>query len=252
MRSAAQFAYAQARVQARYARLPSDADWQHLAGVRGLAGFLEEARAATLGEWVKPLSGLSDSHDIEAGLRALYREHVEEVAGWLPEPWAPAVWWTRWLVLIPLFERLARGERLPGWVGRDHDLHGLLDEAGELDPERLRRDGAEALLVPGGEPAFTWLKEWRRRWPPGKSAYLRNLAALETLLARHLADFRRSPPESAWASRNQLRTRLSRLFHRRLSQPAGVFIYLALVLLVLERLRAELVGRALFSAREAV
>ena len=45
MRCACRFAYAQARIQARFARLPGEEDWERQTGMRGLAGFLEEARS---------------------------------------------------------------------------------------------------------------------------------------------------------------------------------------------------------------
>jgi hypothetical protein len=251
MSSVSRFAYAQARLQARYARLPTDADWEQLAGVRGLSGFLEEARVGALRGWVKPFSGQSDAHDIEIGLRIAYREQVAEVVDWLPRCWRDAAGWTRWLVLIPLFEHLARGGSSPAWLKRDHDLAVLLDQAADLDRERLGRAGAGLLLVPGGDPASAWLGEWRRRWPAGDSASLQNLQAFQTLLARHLADFRHAGRDAAWELRRRLRAQLGLLFHRRLLEPAAAFIYLALVLLDLERLRAELVARALFAAGEA-
>lgn len=251
MKTHCRFAYVQARIQARFARLPTDEDWERLAGVRGLASFMEDARNGSLRDWVKPFSGQSDSHDIEVGLRALYREHVAEVVAWVPKPWQPAFWWTRWLVLIPFFDHLARGGAMPGWVNRDHALHRLLDEMGDLDRDRLRRAGISVLLVPDGDPAAAWLLEWRRRWPRCKAGYLRNLTLLEGLLARHSEEFRRAGPTSTWALRYRLRGQLALLFHQRLLQPAGVFIYLILVLLDLERLRAELVDRALFAAPEA-
>jgi hypothetical protein len=242
------FAYAQARLQARFAQLPTESDWERLAGVRGLAAFLEEARFAALRGWIKPFSGRSDAHEIEVGLRAAYREQVAEVADWVPEPWRDAVHWTRWLVLIPLFDHLARGRPLPAWVERDHDLQTLLDDAGELDQERLRRSGALQLIVPGGDPAGVWLGEWRRRWPDGGGQHRRALEALQALLGRHLEDFRQSGTESAWDLRKRLRARLGLLFHRRLLQPAAAFVYLGLVIMDMERLRFELVTRALFGA----
>jgi len=251
VKTACRFAYAQARIHARYACLPTDADWERLAGARGLAGFFEEARNGALRNWVKPFSGLSDSHDIEAGLRAFYREHVAEVVAWVPRPWQAAFRWTRWLVLIPLFDHLARGEAMPAWVSRDHGLHRLFDGKGDLNTARLRRAGVSSLLVSDGDPAAAWLLEWRQRWPRCRPVYLRNLALLEILLARHLAEFRRASPETTWALRYRLREHLGLLFHQRLLQPAGVFIYLILVLLDLEHLRSELVGRALFAASEA-
>jgi hypothetical protein len=251
MSSASRFAYAQARLQARVAGLPTDADWERLAAARGLSGFLEEARAGSLRVWVKPFSGQSDTHDIEIGLRIVFREEVAAVVEWLPQRWREAVGWTRWLVLLPLFEHLARGGATPAWLKRDHDLAALLDQAANLDRERLGRAGAGLLLAQGGDPAAAWVAEWRRRWPAGDAKSLRNLESLQALIARHLEDFRQARRETAWELRRRLRARLGLLFHRRLLEPAAAFIYLGLALLDLERLRAELVARALFAAGEA-
>jgi hypothetical protein len=63
-----------------------------------------------------------------------------------------------------------------------------------------------------------------------------------------LEDFRQSGTESAWDLRKRLRARLGLLFHRRLLQPAAAFVYLGLVIMDMERLRFELVTRALFGA----
>jgi hypothetical protein len=237
-------------MQARFAQLPTESDWERLAGMLGLAAFLEEARTGALRVWIKPFSGQSDTHDIEAGLRVVYREQVAEVAGWMPARWGEALRWTRWLVLIPLLDHLARGGDTPAWVGRDHDLQVLLGEAQSLDPKRLRPDGADVLLAPGADPAADWLTEWRRRWPACSAEQRRHLTALEALLTRHRESFRQSRPESAWDLRRRLRAQLGLLFHRRLLQPAGAFIYLALVALDMERLRAELVVRALFASEQ--
>jgi hypothetical protein len=67
------FAYAQARIQARFASLPSEAEWQRVAASRSLASFLEEARTGCLRDWVKGFSGQSDVHYLEEGLRSLFR-----------------------------------------------------------------------------------------------------------------------------------------------------------------------------------
>jgi hypothetical protein len=250
MRASGSFAYAQARLQARFSGLPGESDWQQLAGLRGLAAFLEEARAGALGGWVKPFSAQSDSHDIEIGLRIAYREQVTEVAAWVPARWRDAVSWTRWLVLMPLFDHMARDMPAPDWLRRDHDLQALLDETAGVDRARLQRAGAGVLLVPGGDPVASWLAEWRRRWPDCGAACRRGLAALEALLSRHLAAFRRSDPELAWELRRRLRAQLGLLFHRRLLEPVTGFIFLGVVALDLERLRSELVARALFAGGE--
>jgi hypothetical protein len=64
----------------------------------------------------------------------------------------------------------------------------------------------------------------------------------------HLSSFRQSTPAAAWDLRQALRERLRLQFHLRLLAPVSVFLYLALILLDLERLRAELLRRALFDS----
>jgi hypothetical protein len=250
MRTSCRFAYAQARLQARFALLPADEEWQRLNGSRTLAGFLEEARSGVLRDWIRPFSGQSDSHDLEVGLRALFREQVSEVAGWLPHAWRAAMIWTRWLVLLPLFEHLARGEGMPAWAAGDHDLRPLLDEQGGLSRERLRVGGADVLTA-HTDAAAVWLEEWHGRWPSCRPEFLRNLRALECILSGHLEAFRGARTEGAWRLRSALRERLGVLFHRYLLQPAGAFAFIAISALEMERLRSELVTRALFAPRES-
>lgn len=250
MTTSCRFAYAQARVQARFAALPGEDAWQALAAARSLAAFLEDARTGALRDWVKGFSGQSDVHDLEAGVRVQFRETADELARWVPEPWAPALRWTRWLILLPLLDHLARGGSVPGWVRRDAGLARLLGEDGTLDTVRLGRLGA-APLVGSEDPAGAWLAAWRARWPSCSGEALGNLGALATLLGDHLTAFREAPTRSTWELRGALTARLRHLFHRRLLQPAGVFTYLVLVALALERLRAELVTRVLFPEEAA-
>lgn len=250
MKTSCRFAYVQARVQARFAALPSAEEWQRLAASRSLAAFLEDARTGPLRPWVKAFSGQSSSEDVEVGIRGSFHEAVEELADWVPEPWREAVRWTHWLSLLALWDHLARGEGPPDWSTRDPFLSRLLDEDGRIDPRRVDAAGAAALLGED-DPARAWAEHWRRLWPGCKREFLANLDALGALVSRHLAVFREARPESAWGLRLTLRGRLQRLFHGRPLQPAAPLIYLALVALELERLRAELVTRALFAPEEA-
>jgi hypothetical protein len=66
-------------------------------------------------------------------------------------------------------------------------------------------------------------------------------------LGAHLAAFHQSPPDAAWGLRQALRDRLRVRFHQHPLQPLIIFLYLALILLDLERLRGELLRRCLFS-----
>jgi hypothetical protein len=249
MSTLSRFAYAQARIQARYARLPTEEEWQRLAPARTLPSFLEEAREGAMREWVKGFSGQSDAHDLEVGVRNLFRETVDELAGWLPEPWRPAMSWTRWLPLLPLLDHQTRTGSAPPWLQRDPGLQGLLTD-GRTDPGKLRGAGAGALADAPAEHAAAWVLEWRRLMPPVKRSFERHVDELVGLLTKHLAVFRDARSESAWDVRRALRGRLTLLLHRHLLQPASAFVFLGLTALDLERLRGELVSRALFAAGE--
>jgi hypothetical protein len=251
MKTDRRFAYVQARVQARFARFPTEEEWQRLAGARNLATFLEEARVGVLRDWIKGFSAQSDTHDLEAGVRLLFRETAEEVAEWVPAAWREAVLWTRWLTLLPLLDHVAHGGKVPPWAGRDPLLRTLQREDGALDADRLRRAGAGPLADLSADPTGSWSAEWRRRRPPCKGELLRQLDALADSLHAHLTTFRQARPDAAWSLRKELRARLSLLFHCRLLQPVGPFIFLLLTGLDLERLRAELVTRTIYATKEA-
>ncbi|AGA91014.1 hypothetical protein Thimo_2269 [Thioflavicoccus mobilis 8321] len=242
------FGYAQARMQARYALLPDEAAWGRLAAARSLTAFLAEARALRFGQWVKGFSRHSSAHELERGVRLQFRDTVDAVAGWMPERWGPAVAWTRWLPYLPLFALLARGDSVPRWACEDYLLVALLDEAGQPRPAMVGEAGLRPLFAGDVDVAAAWLREWQRRWPPsggeGRSALTRLLA----LFGAHLVAFRSAAPDATWPLRRELRTELRQRFRRSSLQPVTPFIFLALVALDLERLRAELVGRALFAA----
>lgn len=244
------FAYAQARIQARFAALPPEAEWERLTATRTLASFLEEARSWSLRDWVKGLSSQSDVHDLEAEIRALFRENLEAVARWSPAPWRHAVVWVSWLTRLRLLAHLQAGWAAPGWLARDSAIRGMLDDEGKLDPGYLRDIGAESLVEPDGGLVLAWTREWRRRWPPCTREAKRNLEDLKSLLTAHLDDFRRAQPDSAWRLRKELRERLHLRFHRHPIEPVAPFIFLALVALDLERLRGALISRALFTGQE--
>lgn len=244
------FAYAQARIQARFAALPQEAEWQRLAASRTLASFLEDARAGSLRDWVKGFSSQSGVHDLEAGIRSLHRENLEEITGLVPATWREAVSWVRWLVLLPLLAHLQTGGKVPGWARGDPLVQALTVGEGELDMRRLKDAGAQSFLESEGGLVAVWIAEWHRRWPRCSSEASRALEALRDLLMAHLDAFPEAPPESAWRLRGELREILRLRFHRQVLQPVVPFIYLALLTLDLERLRAALVTRALFPEQD--
>lgn len=229
------FGYGQARIQAGLERLPTESEWGHLAAVRTLASFLEEARTGPLKPWVKGFSAQSRASDLERGVRVLARERILQVAAWSPERWRDAVSWLEWLAWLPVVEHLARGEPAPDWLD-DEPLWSMLAEA------------AGPLLSVGDDEAVgaRWLAGWIERWPPMGREARAHLEGLIRLTGQHLDTFRSTRPELAWEPRQRLRGRLNVYPRRYPLEPVGVFAYLGLVLLDLERLRAELLRRALF------
>jgi hypothetical protein len=249
MRGALDFGYAQARVQARYAALPAETEWQRLAAARSLGAYLEEARIGPLGPWLKGISTVSEAHDVERGIRSLAWEQAQEVARWVPRAWRPAVRWVAWLPYLAVFEARARADPLPPWALQDARLQEVLEVQGAPPGTRPCKQDLTPLLAPGDSEQMEsrWLRGWQERWPESGRRASRPLSAFGQELAAHLRVFRRASPDTAWDLRRQLRERLRLRLHQRLLQPLAVFLYLALVLLDLERLRGELLRRCLFS-----
>lgn len=249
-----QLAYAQARVQARFAQRLGERDWQRLGAVRSFGPYLREVRTTVLREWLAGISERSDSHEIEQGLRQQFRRSVTETEGWVPEPWRPAVAWVGWLPLLPLLHPLLLGERAPVWLSRDPTLGPCLDGQRRLRPEKLAAASGGELLG-GGSAGLglveVWLAGWRRRWPPVTEEVRTGLERLRYRLATHWTAGAAGPDDPAGAPR-LLREPLERLFHRSVLQPAMLFAYLGLVALDLRRLRGELIGRALFQGGDGL
>jgi hypothetical protein len=247
----AAFSYVQARAQARLATLPRESDWQRLEAARTLSAFLEDARATALKPWVAGLSGSSDAHDIDRGIRAVFRAETEAAARWVPEGWRAAVRWVQWLPGLLVIGLALRSGGLPDWVARDPGLASLLGPQGELERAALDAAGLRPCveaIVAGGDLTEAWLEGWRSRCPPVGGTARRSLDRMAATLLDHRREFLAAAPERTWHLRRELDHRLRHLFHVFLRQPAGLFVYLALVALGLERLRAALVSRTLFAA----
>lgn len=238
--------YLQARLQARLSGHPDGYAWRRIETARSLATALDSTRntpfLTALTSGLTPEAGV---HAIERACRARLRTLVHEVTHWVPEEWRDAVDWTHVLVELPLLFYLHTGAPPLAWMHEDAALRPYLDpdtrrhalERGPLAPIASHWDEAASLRR-------AWLAEWRRRWPRRFERAL--LDELVGLVSAHLRSFRVTPPAEAWQAREALRARIVRQFRRSLLHPAAAFGYLALALLDAERLRAELVRRAVF------
>lgn len=223
MRSRAEFAFAQTRLQARHGERLTDADWRALESAQSPDRYLEQARATSLRRFVARIGAGMDSHAIERALRAEARAYVDEVAAWAPVRWRPAVAWLRHAPDAPLIDGLRRGASLQSWMRADAALAPVVGDDGVSRTTTDRMD------------------EWRRLWPKD-AAHCATLARLAETVSIELA---RAAQENA-------RPELARLFIRAIrahpATPAALVAHIGLTFLDLERLRGGMTRRALFAS----
>jgi hypothetical protein len=246
------FAYLQARLQARHATHPDDAQWRTLAATRGLPAYLAEARRTGMAPWVGAIPEGSDSHPIEHALRRRLHDTIDEIADWTPTPWRPAVAWCHWLPELPLLGHLLAEVEPPFWLGESHHLRPYLHATATARRASLVAAGAGALVEgwEDGTPLEGWFTGWRQRWPHVARAARRPLDELAEAVEVHLRDFTTYAISDAWGARRRFQERLQRLFRRHPVEPVALFSYLALLSLDVERLRGGLVERAVFAPVE--
>lgn len=233
------FAYAGARIQARYGKRVPAAQWERLRRLGTLDAFLQAARDTGLRPWVLQIDPQADAHQVEAHFRLLFRRRVSELAGWAPAAWRPAIDWVAVLPDLPAIAHRLGGGPAAAWMAADAGLAWLTrDERPRLPPE-LRVFQAEKGDAP--EPVAAWMQHWRERWPatlPGERAALQALAGLiGAALQAAVAD--------APAAEAALLRPLRRLFRRHTRAPAGLFADLVLTWMELTAVRGALLRRRL-------
>lgn len=249
MNSSARFAYAQARLQARHGMRPTEQLWRRLASPGDLAGFLQQAQHTTLRPWVLGMQATPNSHPLELSLRQHFRRYVDEVAGWLPENWGVVVRSTKRLPDLPLLQYLLRGEPAPPWLLEDAELRPFTAESLATRLEAMHDSDSDYLATTAqrNEPlAPAWLEHWQRQWPASRR-FAAGLEYLARLLRRYLQDARAVQVSTGSVSRQQLVSGLNHAFRRYSFEPAAACAHLGLVALDLEKLRGELLQRALFA-----
>lgn len=225
-------AYAQARVQARYAERPGMSAWTRLDHVQDFGRYLQQATAAGFGRWLDKLGPESTPHVIEISLREAYRQHVHEVAEWMPVAWRDSVSWFSILMDLEQIRRIMSGESLPSWTKDDPFLRHVSSSDDVWPIPMLADAGSEA-----EEFSERWRLLWRESWPSVGSGMERDLSKLSEILP--ISAFDDAPIE--WLERN---------FRRRARQPIAMFSYLTLILADLLRLKGEMMMRDTFTAEK--
>ena len=241
--------YVQARLQSRHGDRLAEAGWHALEAAQTADAFLDRSRATPLARFTEPVSASMNPHAMERVLRGAWRAYVNEIAGWLPDAWRPAVAWTALLPDLPAIDALLKGE-MPAWAGQDPALAPFT----EPDPaQRLTALQASpfAPLLPREDETdllgARWARHWRRLWPKQSAADRRALNALTHAVQSHIERLARAgAQETSETHRRDLEKAVTRLFRRHGASPTAVFGHLVLTALDLERLRGGLVRRRLF------
>ena len=237
-----EFAYAQARAQARHGARLSAETWSFLDSSVGLAQYLHLARGTTLAQRVEHFSAATSPHVIERSLRREWHREVESATHWVPIRWRAAVAWTGRLAEFPTLTHLLDGGASLPWMVGDPVL-----SAYALDDAEAARSSIEATLPGTSAQAVAgpagWPLPWRRLWPD-EGADDPGLRDLLALVERHV-NGREADPAGDW--RESLERRAVAILRRYREQPVTVFCHLLLCAVELHRLRQGLLQRALFN-----
>jgi hypothetical protein len=249
MNSGARFAYAQARLQARHGMRPTEQLWRRLASTGDLANFLQQAQHTTLRPWVLGMQATQTSHTLELSLRQHFRHYIDEVANWLPLNWGVVVRSAKGLPDLPVLQFLLRGEAAPQWLLEDARLLPFTAENMATRLEAMQRSDYDYLATAWqrGEPLYkAWLERWQQQWPASRR-FAAGLAYLARLLRQYLEGPRGETAAAGGLQRQRLIAGLNLAFRRYSFEPAAACAHLGLVGLDLEKLRGELLRRALFA-----
>jgi hypothetical protein len=248
MKATAQFAYVQARLQARHGQRPNEEVWRQLEGVGDLTNYLHVVRRSSLRPWVLGLNSSGDSHNTEQLLRSRFRSYVDEVAGWLPPDWTESARWIKRLPDLPALQYLLAGNTAPDWLQKDPMLSEFAIEHRELRIEAFNQSDCAYLAAAwqkGSSLPAAWLEHWRQLLPANtlKDAGTRQMIKLFSNQLAPVADLAAVDTNH---QRYRLEAQLKALFRRYSFQATAAFAHLGLIALDLEKLRSGMVRRTLF------
>jgi hypothetical protein len=252
--SQARFAYAQTRLQARHGQRPGEADWRRLASTGDLANYLTAARRTPLRPWIEGIPSVETSHGLESHLHQQFRRYVEDVAHWLPVEWRASITWIGHLADLPALQYLLQTGTKPDWMQDDFGLGEIAGDSTVTFLDKLPGSSHAYLgrALQDGIPLYdAWFNQWQRIWP-AKSGLHSGLVQLGRLVRQHLQEEQTATLPAAGNAPEALATSLGAAFRRHSFKPAAACAHLGLVALDLERLRGELVQRALFEETTAV
>jgi hypothetical protein len=242
---AVEFAYAQARAQARHGERLSPDTWRLLESSVGLAQYLHLVRGTTLASCVEHFSATTSPHVIERSLRREWYREVGSAKCWVPLRWRGAVAWTSRLAELPAVSHLLHGGAALPWMADDPVLSAFAAEDADTARAAIEELLPDLTTVGNEEndALAAWLRSWQRLWPDDAKRDP-TLEGLVTLIERHARD---SGASEATDWRGDLERHALRVLRGRREQPVTIFCHLLLSALELHRLRQGLLQRAVFN-----
>jgi hypothetical protein len=254
MHDASRIAYAQARVQARFSKRPTETFWRELEAGRELAHLLEIVRPSPLGAALGSVAASVNGHALEVQLRRHWVGACGEIAAWYPSQWRPAMQWLSWLPWIAGLQWLAQDAPASPWMASAAHFEGLAREPAQAPGQRLP-DGPLAPLAQafaaGEDLATAWRSHWRSQWPATDARLLRGLGQLDAALEAFLpgtTDPKAAPFDAAVEI---AQAAIRRVFRRLAGTPVAGMALLLLLALDHLRLRAALTVACWFGTARA-
>jgi hypothetical protein len=243
-------AYAQVRIQSRYGQRADTSVWLKLHNIQDLGSYLQTAQQSALRPWVLGLSATHSSHDIELALRQKYRQHVDEVAGWMPIRWQQPVRWIKRLVDLPALQYLLTGGEPLEWMKSDPCISEFTADDPQSRAQAMIEAGNKAMvdaLQQDGSILSGWLSQWHRIRP--RSMNLNHgLRALDKLIHEYAQRQANQHGRVLPTDYDQLLDQLRLLFRRYAFQPTAVVAYLVIVAVDVYRIRSDLMQRLFFQS----
>jgi hypothetical protein len=244
----ADFAYVQARLQARHGTRLSDQEWRRLEALHDPVQYLHRLHNSSRARWVERIAPGMSSHLLEARLRAEWRSYARDVASFHPESWRAAIAWTAFLIDLPVLDHLLRGGPVHSWMAEDEIYAPWCRTPAPERQRALDRSPVAALLHEARSGTSTpqaWLAVWRRLCPRLSPQHSQALEEINETVAAHCAAMRAADSLPSFELRMTLKLRLCVLFRLHFETAAASLAHLLLEVLDLERLRAGLVRRML-------
>ncbi len=243
------FAFAQARAQARLADRLTPSRWRAIESSTDLGRYVLGLRGTALAPVIQHFTASASPHAVERALRLHWRQEVESASQWVPRSWRDSVAWTAWLPDLDAVAFLLEGGAVLPWMP-DDDVLGRF----ALEDIEQRREVIESVLgslPPADEfiPGRWWYDRWLS-YLPAPALDGTGLGELARLL-RSFGNSRWAPASPSTAAEDSLELldqAIARILHRHAATPAAVYCHLAMTAIELVRLRGGLVRRSLVNA----